>query len=131
MSKLLNDSTASKIVTKKLIQVKDLSSDQYSVNKNMMFKTSMLRSNLCNYSDPYFVAKGKITVEGDNDDKKRNKKVIFKKNGPYRSCISKINDTYRGNAEDLDIVMPMYNLLEQSDDFSMKSGSLWNYLKVK
>ena len=74
MSKLLNDSTASKIVTKKLIKVKDLPSDQYSVNKNMMFKTLMLRSDLCNYSDAYFAAKGKITVEGENDDKKRNKK---------------------------------------------------------
>ena len=68
MSKLLNDSTASKIVTKKLIKVKDLPSDQYSVNKNMMFKMSMLRSDLCNYSDAYFAAKGKITVEGENDE---------------------------------------------------------------
>ena len=48
----------------------------------------MLRPDLCNYSHAYIVVKGRITVEGDNDDKKRNKKLIFKNNAPFRSCIS-------------------------------------------
>ena len=84
----------------------------------------MLRSDLCDYSDPYIFIKGAITVKGDNDAKKRNKKLIFKNNAPFRSCISKINNIFIDNAEDLDIVMPMYNLLEHSDNYSMKSGSL-------
>ena len=57
------------------------------------------------YSDAYIVVKGTITVERDNDDKTRNKKLILKNNAPFRSCISKINNTFIENAEDLDIVM--------------------------
>ena len=91
------------------------------------FKISMLRSDLCDYSDAYVVAKGKITVEGKNDAKTRNKKVIFKNNAPFRSRISKINNAFTDNAEDLDIVMSVYNLLEYSDN--MKSGSLWKYYR--
>ena len=75
ISKLLNDSNVSKFVTKKWIEVNDLSSGQYSVNKSIRFKTSMLRSDLCNYRDAYIVIKGTITVEGANDAKKRNKKL--------------------------------------------------------
>ena len=61
--------------------------------------------------------------------KKRNKKLTFKNSAPFQSCISKINNTFIDNAEDLDIVMPMYNLLEYSDNYSMTSGSLWNYYR--
>ena len=68
--KLLNDSTVSKFVTKKWIEVKDLSSGQYSGNKNIRFKTSMLRPDLYDYSDAYIVVKETITVDRDNDDKK-------------------------------------------------------------
>ena len=69
ISKLLSDSTVSKFVTKKWIKVNDLSSDQYSVNKNIRFKTSMLRLDLCIYGDEYIAVKGRITVKGDNADK--------------------------------------------------------------
>ena len=92
----------------------DLSSGQYSVNKNIRLKTSTLRSDLCDYSDAYIVVKGRITVQGDNHAKTRNKKLTFKNNASFRSCISKINNTFVDNAKDLDIVMPMYNLLEYS-----------------
>ena len=64
---------------------------------------------------------------GDNDFKPRNKRLIFKNNAPFTSCISKINNTFTDNSEDLDIVMPICNLLEHSDNYSMTSGSLWNY----
>ena len=67
ISKLLNDSTVSKFVTKKWIEVNDLSSDQYSVNKNIRFRASMLKSDLFDYSDAYIVAKGRIGVGGNND----------------------------------------------------------------
>ena len=104
ISKLLNDSTVSKFVTKKWIEVNDLSSGQYSVNKNIRFKTSMLRSDFCDYSNAYIVVKGD-SVEGDSDAKTRNKNIIIKNNVPFRSCILKISNTYIENAEDLVIVI--------------------------
>ena len=84
---------------------------QYSVNKNIRFKTLALRSALYDYSDAFIVIKGRITVDGDNDDKVRNKKLIFKNNPPFTLCISKIDNTFIENAEGLDIAMPIYNLL--------------------
>ena len=62
ISKLLNDSIVSKFVTKKWIEVNDLSSGQYSDNKNKRFKTSMLRSNLCDYNNAYIVAGKKLVL---------------------------------------------------------------------
>ena len=55
--------------------------------------------------------------------------MAFKNNDPFTSCISKTNNTFIGNAGNLDIVMPTYNLLEYSDNCSMRSGSLWNYYR--
>ena len=127
ISKLINYSTVSKSVTKKWTEVNDLSSSQYSVNKNISFKTSMLRSDLYDYSHAYIVLKGRISVTGTNNANRRNKKLTFKNNAPFRSCITKINNTFIYNAEDLHIVMWMYNLLEYSDNYSVISGSLWNY----
>ena len=89
----------------------------------------MLRSDLCDDSDAYIAVKGTVTAESNNAAKTRNKKLIFKSNAPFRSCISKINNTFIGNAEDLDIAMPMYNLLEYSDNYSITSGSLRNYYR--
>ena len=70
-----------------IIEVNDLSTGQYSVKKNIKFKTLMLRSDLYDYSDAYTVVKETITVKGGNDAKTRNKKLIFKNNSPFRSCI--------------------------------------------
>ena len=81
----------------------DLSSGQHSIKKNIRFKTSMLRSDLCDYSDAYTVLKGTITVGGDDYDKKRNKKLTFKNNSPFCPCIAKINNAFVDNAADLDI----------------------------
>ena len=72
----------------------------------------MLRSNLFDYSDAYIVVKGRISVWGTNDANKRNKKLTFKNNASFRLCILKISNTFISNAEDFDIVMRMYNLLE-------------------
>ena len=77
----------------------------------------------------YIVVKGRITVTGTNPANRRIKKLTFKKNAPFRSCISKINSRFIGNVEDLYIVMLMYNLLQYSDKYSMTSGSLWNYYR--
>ena len=92
ISKFLNDSTVSKFVTKEWIEVNDLSSDQYSVNKKIRFKTSMLRSDSCDYSDAYIVVKGKISVTDTDNANRRNEKLVSKNNVPFRPSISKINN---------------------------------------
>ena len=84
ISKSLNGSTASKFVTKKSIEINDLSSGQYSVNKNLVFKTPSPRSDLCNYSNAYIAVKGIITAEDNNSNNREDKKVIFKNNSPFR-----------------------------------------------
>ena len=106
-----------KYVTKKWIEVYDQSQGNYDVNKEIRIKTSMLRSDLCDFSDAYIVVKGDITLEGDNDANKRNKNLAFKNNAPFINCISKINGVKIDNAEDLDFVMPMYNLLGYSKNY--------------
>ena len=104
----------SRFITKKWVEVHDQSgeaNDRYRPNNPIRFKTSMLRSDLCDFSDAYIAVKGKITVTFPNNDA-YDKKLAFKNNAPFVSCISKINTTFIDNAEDLDVVMPMYNLLE-------------------
>ena len=85
----------------------------------------MLRSYSCGYSDAYIVVKGTIDLlaASANENDKAGKDVAFKNNAPFKSCISKINRILIDNAEDLDIVMPMYNMLEYSQNYSMTSGS--------
>ena len=93
----------------------------------------MLRSSLCDYSDAYILVKGNIAVNNTAGAgaaaNNTNKKVIFKNCAPFTNCISKINNTQIDNAEYIDIVMPMYNLIEYSDNYSKTSGSLWQYCK--
>ena len=100
-------------VTKKWIEVYDQSEKNYNPNKEIRIKTTILRSDLCDFSDAYIVVKGDITVTNPNNTK-RNKVVVFKNNAPFINCISKINGIKIDNAEDLDVVMPMYNILEYS-----------------
>ena len=73
----------------------------------MRFKTAMLRSSLCDYNDAYILVKGNISTNNTN----RNLKKIFKNYALFTNCISKINNTQIDNAEYIDIVMPMYNLI--------------------
>ena len=93
----------------------------------------MLRSSLCDYGDAYILVKGNITVNNNAGAgaaaNNTNKKVIFKNCAPFTNCISKINNTQIDNAEYIDIVMPMYNLIEYSNNYSKTSGSLWQFLK--
>ena len=93
----------------------------------------MLRSSLCDYGDAYIPIKGTITndtaaaaVAAANNT---NKKVIFKNCAPFTNCTSKINNTQIDNAEYIDIVMSMHNLIEYSDNYSKTSGRLWQYCK--
>ena len=101
----------------------------YNPNKEIRIKTSILRSDLCDFSDAYVIVEGDITLEGDNDANKINENLPFKNNAPFINCISKINDIKIDNAEDLDVVMPMYNLLEYSKNYRKTTGSLWNYYR--
>ena len=93
----------------------------------------MLKSSLCDYSDAYILIKGTISVNNTAAAgaavNKINKKVIFKNCAPFTNCISETNNTRIDNAKDIDIVMPMYNLLEYSDNYAKTTGSLLQYCK--
>ena len=116
-----DDKDLPRFVTKKWIKVYDQSRGSYSVNKEIRIK--MLRSDLYDYSDAYIVVKRAITVVRP-DNAKRNKATAFKNNAPFINCISKINGIKIGNAEDLDVVMPMYDLLEYGQNYRKITGSL-------
>ena len=95
----------------------------------------MLKSSLCDYSDAYILVKGTITIAGEGADAsarhadERDKGVAFKNCARFTNCISEINKTQVGNAKDTDIVMPMYNLIEYSDNYAKTSGRLWQYFR--
>ena len=125
-----DDKDLPRFITKKWIEVYDQTGrNNYNVNNEIRIKTPMLRSDLCDFSDAYIVVKGDITLEGDNDANKQNKNLAFKNNAPFINCISKINGVQIDNAEDLDVVMLMYNLLEYSKNYRKTTGSLWNYYR--
>ena len=88
----------------------------------------MLRSYLCDFSDVYIVVKGDITIT-EPDNAKRNKSVAFENNAPFINSILKINGVEIDNAEDLDVVMPMCNLLEYSKNYRRTAGRLWSYYR--
>ena len=123
----------SKLVTRQYVKVNSLS-NTYNENKSIRFKTAMLRSNLCNYSDAYILVKGTITVNGivngaENKILRRNRPLILKNNAPFVSCMTKINNEFIEDADDLDIVMPIYNLLEYSKNYRKTISSLYNYYR--
>ena len=122
-----------KFRTRNRVEMNDNTRGAYSPNKQIKFKTAMLRSSLCDYSDAYILVKGNITVNNTAADgaaaNNTNKKVIFKNCAPFTNCISKINNTQIDNAEYIDIIMPMYNLIEYSDNYSKTCRSLWQYCK--
>ena len=123
-----------RFITKKWIEVHDQSGNgenRYSPNKQIRFKTSMLRSDLCDFSDAYIVVKGTVTLTKTNGSgivDIRNRFLAFK-NAPFTNCISNINNILIDNAEDLDVVIPMYNLLEYSKNYRKTTDSFWNYYR--
>ena len=147
-----DDKDLSKFVAKKWVEVYDQSQEDYNPNKEIRIKISMLRSDLCNFSEAYIVVKGTITVNkktftGDDFEAPNNtaanatttnnaknnafseKKLVFKNNALFINFISKINGVKIDNAEDLNVVMPMYNLLQYSKNYRKTTDSLWNYYK--
>ena len=123
-----DDKDLPRFVTKKWIQVYDQSGGNCNVNREIRIKTSMLRSDLCNFNDLYIVVKGDITVGAPNNAKE-DKAVAFKNNAPFINCVSKINGIKVDNAEDLDVAMSMHNILEYSKNYRKTAGSLWNYYR--
>ena len=129
LNTMSDDKDLSRFATKSWIEVHDQSEKNYNPNKKIRIKTSMLRSDLCDFSDAYIVVEGDITLEGDNNANKRNKNLAFKNNAPFINCISKINSLKIDNAEDLDVVILMYNLLEYSKNYRKTTSSLRNYYR--
>ena len=128
IANLIDDASnqPSKVRAKNWVEVNDKSRGTYNANSQIKFKTSMLKSSLCDYSDAYILVQGKITLLGAGDDAtarqadERDKGVAFKNCAPFTNCISEINNTQVDNAKDIDIVIPIYNLT---------SGSLWQYYR--
>ena len=121
-----------RFITKKWIEIHDQSGnaeDRYNPSKHIRFKTSMLKSDLCDFIDAYIVVKGAITVKGGSISSRKNRTLAFINNAPFIRWFSKINNTIIDNAEGLDVVMPMYNLIEYSKNYRKKMGSLWNYYR--
>ena len=124
----------SRFRTKNWVEINDESRGTYT-GSDIKFKTAMLRSNLCDYADAYTLVKRTITITGEgNDDAakqlgEKNKGVTFKNCAPFTKCIGKINNIDINTAQDIVNVMPMYNLIEYSDNYSKTSGSLWQYYK--
>ena len=117
IANLIDDNTLnqpSKFRTRNWIEINDESRGVYNVNCQIKFKTTMLKSSLCDYSDAYILVMGTITVNNTAAQgaaaNNTNKKVIFKNCARFTNCISEINNTQIDNAKDIDIVMPMYNL---------------------
>ena len=105
-----------------MVEINDGSRGAYNVNSQIKFKTTMLKSSLCDYSDAYILVKGTITINGagandaDRQADEIDQRVSFKNCARFINCKSEINNTQIDNAKDIDIVMPMYNLIEYSDN---------------
>ena len=130
---MLNDASNKpfKFRTRNWIEINDDIRGAYTPNKQIRFKTTMLRSSLSDYSDAYILVKGNISVNNTAAEgaaaNNINKKVILKNCAPFTKCINRINNTAIDNAQDIVIIMPMYNLIEYSDNYSKTSGILWQF----
>ena len=122
---LLNgsDNENSKFATKKWYIIDNESKGNYSHHNPIKFLTKSIESSLCDYSDAYVLVTGNIAVVGANN----NTKVAFKNCAPFRKCRTEINETFIDEAEHINIAMPMYNLIEYSDNYSDTSDTLWQF----
>ena len=121
---LLNEAYDSKFVTKKWNIVNDNSNANYGVRNEINYNTEVLKSNHCDYNDAYILVIGDITVTAAPVAQ-----VAFKNCAPLTKCITKIDGTTTDDAENLDLAMPMYNLIEYSSNYSETTGSFWFYSK--
>ena len=122
---LLNDSSneESKFATKKWYVIDShTTKGKYKQGDVIKFETETIKSSLCDYSDAFILVTGNITVAANNDTD-----VAFKNCAPFSTCTTKINDVFVDEANHIYIAMPMYNLIEYSDNYSDTSGSLWQF----
>ena len=117
------DNESSKFATTKWYFIDSESRGNYSDANPIKYLTESLESSLCDYSDAYILVAGNIAVTGGG----ANTKVAFKNCAPFRKCRTEINETFVDDAQHINIAMPMYNLIEYSDDYSDTSGSLWQF----
>ena len=137
IANLIDDTSnqPSKFRTKTWVEIHDKSRGTYDTNNQIKFKTTMLKSSLCDYSDACILVKGTITITGAGADTaarqadERDKGVAFKNCAPFTNCIKEINNTRVENTKDIDFIMPMYNLIEYSDNYAKTTGSLWQYFR--
>ena len=137
-----------KFRTRNWVEINDESKGTYTSN-DIKFKTTMLRSNLCDYADADILVKGTITITGNagpepdlatprtatqilaaRQEDKRDECVTFKNCVPFTKCISRINNAAIDNAQDINIVMPRYNLIEYSDNYSKNLQVYGNTIKM-
>ena len=121
---LLNEVNNSKFLTTKLNIVNDNSNANYNERNEVIYNMEVLKSTLCDQNDAYILVTGDITITGDNGAE-----VAFKNCAHFIICITKIDGTTIDDAEDLDLVMPIYNLLECSSNYSDTKGSLWFFYR--
>ena len=122
----------SKFRTKNCMEVNDESCWIYNVNNQIKFKTLILKSRFCDYSDPYILLSTTMTVSNIAAARAagNNRKNIITKNwAPVTNCISKKNNTKINNAKDIDIVMSTYNLIEYSNNYSKTCGKVMALLQ--
>ena len=110
-------------MTRKWNIVSDQSNGNYDVGNEIVYKTEVLKSNLCDNNDAYILVRSDIVTTAHNNPTF----VAFKNCAPFIKCITKIDGTTIDDAEDL--VMPMYNVIEYSSHYSETTGSLVFYLK--
>ena len=122
MLNLLNEANDSKFVTRKWNIVNDQSNANYDVGNEIIYNTEVLKSNLCDYNDAYISMRGDITISGHQIIQ-----VAFKNCTPFTKCITKIDGATKDDAEGLDLVMLMHNLIEYSSNYSETMGILWFY----
>ena len=113
----------SKFATKRWYVIDSESNCNYSHENPIKFLISLLESNLCNYSDAYILITGNITAILNNAATQ----VVFKNCAPFKDCRTEITNTFVDYADVINISMPMYNLIEYSDNYSDTSGSFWKF----
>ena len=120
------DTDSKHFATKKWYVINDENNTNYGVNKDpdtIKYDTRVLKPNLCDYAEAYILVDG--TIRGTGGD--NNTRLALKNCAPFTKCNLEINDEHIDTAENLNIVMPMYNLIEYSDNYQDSSATLYQY----
>ena len=109
------------------VDINDDAQGTYKINSQIKFKISMLKSSLFDYINAHILAKGAISIAPEAQAKPNNnvKEILFKSSALFTDCISEINNAQLDNAKNINVAMPMYDLIEYSNNYSKTSESLW------